>query len=362
MSIIKVKLDTENEYTVNIGNNLLESTGKIISAIHSPCRVAFITDFSVGAYYTTTVADSLKEEGYEVFIFAFPAGESSKNNETYNKILEFLADNQITRSDLVVELGGGVVGDLAGFAAATYMRGIDYVQIPTSLLSMVDSSVGGKTGINLESGKNLCGAFHQPISVICSIDTLDTLEKKYFDDGIAEIIKYGLLGNDKILNILQDSVDSEDDFHIAIKPFLEEVVEESIKTKISFIEGDVLDNDRRQFLNLGHTIGHAIEHASRYSITHGHAVTVGICSMAKAGEELGITKSGTASKIIHLVRACGLPTSTIISTKDLYNSALSDKKRRGENINLVFPISFGECEIKSFKIDELLNIITLGVK
>ncbi|MCQ2460830.1 MAG: 3-dehydroquinate synthase [Clostridia bacterium] len=362
MSKITVKLGLEKEYTVNIGTDILKNTGEIIGAIHSPCRVAFITDFTVGTYYTNTVVDSLKDSGFEVYIFAYPAGESSKNMETYEKILEFLADNQITRSDLIVELGGGVAGDLAGFAAATYMRGIDYVQIPTSLLAMVDSSVGGKTSIDLESGKNLCGAFWQPISVICSVDTLETLDKKFFDDGVAEIIKYGMLGNEKILKILHSCVENHDNLHFALKPFLEEIVEEAINTKISYVKDDVLDTGRRQYLNFGHTIGHAIEHASRYAIPHGHAVAVGMCSMAKAGEALGITEEGTANKIKALVRECGLPTSTIISPKDLYNSALSDKKRRGENINLVFPISFGKCEIKSVKIDELLNIITLGVK
>ncbi len=242
------------------------------------------------------------------------------------------------------------------------MRGIDYVQIPTSLLAMVDSSVGGKTAINLESGKNLCGAFWQPISVICSVDTLETLDKKFFDDGIAEIIKYGMLGNEKILKILQSCVQNYDNLYIALKPFLEEIIEESINTKISYVKDDVTDTSRRQFLNFGHTIGHAVEHSSRYAIPHGRAVAVGMCSIAKAGEKLGITEEGTANKLTALTRQCGLPTSTIISPKDLYNSALSDKKRRGETINLIVPISFGECQIKTFKIDEFLKIITLGVE
>lgn len=362
MNKVTVKINGEEDYIVNIGSDLLKDAGSIISEVHAPCRVAYITDFTVGAHYTATVVDSLKDAGFEVFIFAFPAGESSKNMETYEKILEFLADNEITRSDLIVELGGGVVGDLAGFAAATYMRGIDYVQIPTSLLAMVDSSVGGKTSIDLESGKNLCGAFHQPISVICSVDTLETLEKKYFDDGVAEIIKYGMLGNEKILKILHSCVENHDNLYFALKPFLSEIVEESISTKLNFVKSDVYDNGKRQFLNLGHTIGHAIEHASRYAIPHGHAVAVGMCSIARAGENMNITEEGTANNVTALIRACGLPTSTIISPVDLYNSALSDKKRRGGEISLVIPVKFGECEIKKFKIDELKNILTLGVK
>lgn len=362
MNTISVKLESEQEYNVTIGTDLLPKCGEIISSVHAPCRVALITDFTVGAIYTNTVADSLKKEGFEVFIFAFYAGEASKNMENYGKILEFLADNEITRSDIIVALGGGVVGDLSGFAAATYMRGIPYVQIPTTTIAMVDSSIGGKTSIDLEAGKNLCGAFWQPIAVICSVDTLSTLEKRYFDDGVAEIIKYGMLGNEKILRILNDCIATQSNSYHALKPFLEEIVEESINTKISFIESDVHDNGRRQFLNLGHTIGHAVEHASRYAFSHGQAVAIGMCAIARAGEAAGITEEGTAKYLEQLAQGVGLPISTIISVDDLYNSALSDKKRRGKEISLIVPVKIGKCEITKVSIEELKHILDLGVK
>ena len=362
MNTINVKLESEQEYSVTIGTDLLPKCGEIIASVHAPCRIALVTDFTVGAIYTNTVADSLKKEGFEVFIFAFYAGEASKNMENYGKLLEFLADNEITRSDIIVALGGGVVGDLSGFAAATYMRGIPYIQIPTTTIAMVDSSVGGKTSIDLEAGKNLCGAFWQPISVICSVDTLSTLDKRYFDDGVAEIIKYGILGNDKILRILHDCIATQNNTYHALKPFLEDIVEESINTKISFIKDDVYDNGRRQYLNFGHTIGHAVEHASRYAFSHGQAVAIGMCSIARAGEALGFTEEGTASQLEQLVQGVGLPTNTIIPAADLYNSALSDKKRRGREISLIIPTKVGKCEITKVSIDELKNILDLGVK
>ena len=334
---------------IHIDSGLLGKCGEIIKGYHEPCRVALVTDYTVGALYVTTVADSLKSAGFEVFIFAFEGGEQSKNLETYGKILEFFADNEITRSDLAVALGGGVVGDLTGFAAATYMRGINYVQMPTTLLSMVDSSIGGKTSIDLDAGKNLCGAFHQPLCIISSVDTLETLDKKYYNDGVAEIIKYAMLGNDRIIQSLENGIDCE-------------IIKEAVKTKLSFVEGDEFDRGRRRMLNFGHTTGHAVEHASRYAIPHGHAVAIGMCAMARAGEKLGITKEGTSSELERLVSGFGLPTTTIISPDDLLNSALSDKKRSGDSIDLVFPISFGKCEIKTFPVEKLGEIISLGVK
>ena len=333
---------------IHLGSGLLKNCGDIIGAAHKPCRAAIVTDYTVGAIYVTTVADSLKAAGFEPLIFAFEAGEQSKNFETYEKIVNFLADSEITRSDIAVASGGGVVGDLTGFAAATYMRGID-------------SSVGGKTGIDLEAGKNLCGAFRKPLCVISDTDTLDTLEDKYFGDGLAEIIKYAMLGNEKIMELLSERIAS-DNMRDALKPVMDELVAESVKTKLSFVEEDFLDNGRRKYLNFGHTIGHAVEHASRYAVHHGAAVAIGMCAMARAGEKLGYTEAGTAAALEELVRACALPTDTIISPDDLENSALSDKKRRGSEIDLIFPTKPGHCELVTLPVSDLHNILCLGVK
>ncbi|MBQ1451110.1 MAG: 3-dehydroquinate synthase [Clostridia bacterium] len=346
---------------IHIGSGLLKNCGDVILAAHKPCRAALVTDYTVGALYVTTVADSLKAAGFEPLIFAFEAGEQSKNFETYEKIVNFLADGEITRSDIAVALGGGVVGDLTGFAAATYMRGIDYVQLPTTLLSMVDSSVGGKTGIDLDAGKNLCGAFRKPLCVIADTDTLDTLEDKYFGDGLAEVIKYAMLGNEKIMKLLTERIASEN-MRDSLKPVMDDLVTESVRTKLSFVEEDFFDNGRRKYLNFGHTIGHAIEHASRYAVRHGAAVATGMCAMARAGEKLGYTEAGTAAALEELVRACALPTDTIISPDDLENSALSDKKRRGSEIDLIFPEKPGQCRLITLPVSDLHNILCLGVK
>lgn len=334
---------------IHVGNELLEKSGEIIASVHAPCRAALVTDYTVGALYVTKVADSLKDSGFEVFIFAFEAGEQSKTFETYEKILNFFADSEITRSDIAVALGGGVVGDITGFAAATYMRGIDYVQMPTTLLAMVDSAIGGKTGIDLPAGKNLCGAFHNPICVISSFDTLDTLDGKYYNDGVAEIIKYAMLGNEAILWDLETGIDCD-------------TVQEAVRTKLEFVEEDEFDKGQRRMLNFGHTIGHAVEHASRYAVSHGSAVSIGMCAMARAGEKMGITESGTAAWLEKQLSKFGLPTSTIISPDDLLNSALSDKKRSGDTISLVVPLKVGQCEIREFPVEKLGEIISLGVK
>ena len=334
---------------IHVGNDILEKSGEIAASVHAPCRAALVTDYNVGALYVTKVADSYKDAGFEVFIFAFEGGEQSKNLETYEKILNFFADNEITRSDIAVALGGGVVGDVTGFAAATYMRGIDYIQMPTTLLSMVDSAIGGKTGIDLPAGKNLCGAFRQPLCVISSFDTLDTLDKKYYNDGVAEIIKYAMLKAEAILRDLETGIDCD-------------TVQEAVRTKLEFVKEDEFDKGQRRMLNFGHTIGHAVEHASRYAVSHGSAVSIGMCAMARAGEKMGITESGTAAWLEKQLSKFGLPTSTIISPDDLLNSALSDKKRSGDTISLVVPLKVGQCEIREFPVAKLGEIISLGVK
>ncbi len=360
-----VKIHAENPYQSHIGLGLLKSCGDIISAVHPLCKIALISDTNTSPLYADDVIRSLKTVGYDVVQYVIPSGEGNKNINTYYTVLEFLADNEITRSDMLVSLGGGVVGDLTGFAAATYMRGIPYAHIATSLLSMVDSSIGGKTGLNLQSGKNLCGAFYDPIAVICSIETLETLPRANFEDGIGEVFKYALLGNERILKVLQGVAENYDpaSLYFNLRPHIEEIIEESILTKVSFVVSDPLDKGSRHYLNLGHTIGHAIEHSSRYSISHGRAVSIGICSMARAAEELGMSEAGTADKIISLASSIGLPTTCpITSNKDLYNSILSDKKRNGISIDIIVPVSLGKCEIKTIPIQNLQEILRLGVK
>ncbi|NLL63759.1 MAG: 3-dehydroquinate synthase [Ruminococcaceae bacterium] len=341
-----ITINTSHRYDVLIGNGLLKKTGELILKIHPPCKIAIISDTNVAPLYMNEVKRSLNRTGFNVCDYVFKAGEKSKNMDTLFMILEFLADAEITKTDLILALGGGVVGDIAGFAASIYLRGINFVEMPTTLLAAVDSSVGGKTGVNLPSGKNLVGAFHQPIRVICDTDTLKSLPEINIADGIAEAIKYGLLGNVKILEVLDN---------------YNETIYEAVTTKASFVEKDEFNTNFRNFLNLGHTIGHAIEKCSNYSISHGHAIAAGMSIITKAFEKLGYTNPGTSENLKKLLARYNLPITSNFSSSELYEVALKDKKRSGDTFTLVVPISLHKWELRTIPISDLKAIIELGL-
>ena len=234
---------------------------------------AVITDSNVDKLYSNILISSLEKSGYKVSKFVFDAGEQSKNANTFVDILEFLANSGLTRSDCVFALGGGVVGDIAGFAASVYLRGIKFVQIPTTLLAAVDSSVGGKTAVNLPAGKNLVGAFHQPSLVLCDLDTLDTLPESVFQDGCAEVIKYGVIYDAGLFSHLAEN-------GLAFER--EYVISRCVELKRNVVEQDEFDTGARQMLNYGHTIGHGIEAQSGFSVTHGQAVAIGMAIVSRA--------------------------------------------------------------------------------
>ena len=347
----EILIKTGKEYTVHIGDGLLESLGSIAAGVHKVCTAAIITDTNVAPLYLERVEKSLTEAGFRTVHYIFPAGEPSKNINTLSDILEFLAESEVTRSDLVVALGGGVVGDVSGFAAAAYMRGVEYIQVPTSLLAAVDSSVGGKTAIDLAAGKNLAGAFKQPAAVVCDPTVLATLPEEYISDGAAECIKYGILGSEKILEIF-----ANEDF----KKNYTDVITESVKMKADYVQNDEFDTGCRMYLNLGHTLGHAIERCSNFGISHGHAVAAGMASICRAGEKLGYTEHGTSEFVEKVLTSCGLPTTFSFTEDEIYASALSDKKRSGENITLIVPIRPGLCADISVDLDGLKEIIKLS--
>ena len=253
-----VTISASREYTIHIGSGLIDQIGTYARQIVSPCKVAIISDSHVWPLYGDAVRNSLSASDFQTVNFVFSAGEESKNASTYIQILNFLAENRLTRSDLIIALGGGVTGDITGFAAATYLRGIRYIQIPTSLLAMVDSSVGGKTAIDLPAGKNLVGAFYQPSAVLCDIDTLSTLPQDVFIDGCAEVIKYGVLYDPGLFSHLEQNGLSFD---------REYVITRCVELKKAVVMEDEFDTGNRQMLNLGHTIGHAIEALSEYQIS-----------------------------------------------------------------------------------------------
>ena len=350
MNSITVK--ASREYQVLIGSGFLSNLGSYASAVCKPGKAAIISDSNVWPLYGSIIKNSLEQAGFTTCEYVFPAGEESKNGFTYLSILDYLAQNQLTRSDLLIALGGGVVGDLSGFAAATYQRGITYIQIPTTLLAMVDSSVGGKTAIDLPSGKNLAGAFYQPSLVVCDIDALSTLPENYFKDGCAEVIKYGVLYDKDLFAHLEQNSFSFD---------REAIVCRCVALKRDVVSEDEFDNGARQRLNLGHTIGHGIEASSNFSVSHGTAVAIGMAIVSRAGEHMGICDSNTRNRIEGVLSQFELPISTSVSAEKLYRYALSDKKRSGGTVNLIIPEKIGYCRIQPMDVDDLKDFIKTGL-
>lgn len=339
-----VTVKTSATYEVLIGSGLLQKAGEAVKKVISPCKAAIVTDSTVVHLYEETVRKSLTEAGFSVCTFVFPAGEASKNIHTLSHLLEFLAKEEMTRTDLIVALGGGVTGDLAGFGAAVYLRGIPFVQIPTTFLAAIDSSVGGKTAVDLEAGKNLAGAFYQPKLVLCDTDVLQTLLEVVFADGIAEALKYGVLGDDALFEKI-----ARGDF----RQDLEEIIETCVSMKRDVVEEDEFDTGKRQLLNLGHTFGHAIEQKSHFQMTHGHAVAIGMHLIAKAAEAKGIAEKGTAAAIAKALEQNQLPKETEFSPAEVAEGTLRDKKRRGGTISFVFPKKIGACEIVKIPVEEV---------
>lgn len=346
-----VLIKTTNPYKVLIGKNLLESCGEYISEVVTPGKAALITDKTVDSLYADTVTDSLEKAGFATVKYTFCAGEASKNIETYTNILEFLANNKITRSDIIIALGGGVTGDMAGFAAATYLRGIKYIGIPTTLLAAVDSSVGGKTAVNLNAGKNLVGAFHQPSLVICDTDTLKTLSDKYMKDGISETVKYGIISDKELFETMKTDYINK----------LDDIIERCVSIKNEIVSEDVFDTGKRQLLNLGHTFGHSIEKLSNFEISHGHAVAIGMVMAAKVSEAIGIAEKGTADETENILRILGLPTKTEFTAEEIVGISLNDKKRTGDTITFVLPEKIGKTILKKIKTEELYNFAEKGL-
>jgi len=345
-----VTVKTAGEYDILIGKGLLERTGELSAKLKKPCSAVLVTDTNVDALYSGAVVSSLEKAGFSVEKFVLAAGEKSKNTENFVKLLEFFAKCGITRSDVVFALGGGVVGDITGFAAAAYLRGIDFIQIPTSLLAAVDSSVGGKTAVDLEAGKNLAGAFHQPIGVICDTETFSTLPEREKACGYAEIIKYGVVFDRDFYDYLCSG-----------NTDITSIVEKCVCFKRDVVQRDEFDNGERKLLNFGHTAAHGIEKDSGYTVTHGEAVAVGMIIAARIAENTGLCENGVSDSIEKTVASYGLPCSYDITAQKLYEAALSDKKRESDSITLVLPEKIGKCVLKKVKVDELCGLFEGGL-
>lgn len=347
-----VHIDASKQYDVLIEKGLLDRAGEIIRSRAGGDRVCIVTDDTVDALYAERLERSLTEAGYAYCKFIVPHGESSKNTDNFIRLLNFLAASRFTRSDVVAALGGGVVGDLAGFAAACYMRGVKFVQLPTTLLAAVDSSVGGKTAVDLETGKNLAGAFYQPEVVICDWTTLDTLPDDIFADGCAEVIKYAVIADRALFELLRQPFRAEP----------ERVITRCVEIKRDVVSRDEFDTGLRAILNFGHTIGHAVEASSRFTLSHGKAVAIGMTAVSRAAAKTGHCTDACARAIQALIRQYDLPTESPYDADTLADKALSDKKRSGGTISLVLPTEIGSCKIVPTGVDAIRNFIALGLQ
>ncbi len=349
---MKIHVGAQNPYDVLIEAGLIQRVGEKILPYCKGKYAAVVTDETVDALYGAAVEKSLESEGIRFVKFIIAPGESSKNAENYISLLEFLAENQVTRTDLLIALGGGVVGDLTGFAAATFLRGIAFVQVPTTLLAMVDSSVGGKTAIDLAAGKNLAGAFYQPKTVLCDPDVLSTLSQEILADGVAEVIKYGVLGSASLFFHMQENGLAFD---------RERVIRECVEMKSRIVHADEFDRGERQLLNFGHTFGHAVEKLSQFGLSHGKAVAVGMVMMAKSAAAAGICDGQIEREIAAACEKAGLPTKTEYSAAEIYEALLSDKKRQGDSLTLVVPEKIGVCSLRPTAIADLPAFLQKGI-
>lgn len=352
----KITVKASGSYDVLVGRGLLKNCGEYVKTVTKASKLAIISDDSVNSLYGDTAAQSLSSNGFEVCRFVFPHGEQSKNVETLAKIWNFLCENNITRSDCLVALGGGVTGDMTGFAAATYLRGIDFIQMPTSLLSQVDASVGGKTAVDLPGGKNLVGMFKQPKIVLCDIDTLDTLPEELFTDGMGEVVKHGMIKSGQLFEILENNTI---DTLRKDKDILEKVIAQNVSIKRDVVQADEFDRGERMKLNFGHTLGHSIEQYYNYTgITHGQAVAAGMKMITSVAEKNGLAEAGTLKRLTACLDRYGLDFAVEPSMSELGAACLNDKKRFGDSINIVVCSDIGVSMLKKMPVSEFLDMLS----
>ncbi len=343
----KIIVRSSRKYPIIISKDILSNIYEYISLSLRGNIAYIITDNIVDELYSRILIKSLEENSIHVFKYVIQNGEKSKNSDNYIAILNDMAAKGISRSDTVIAFGGGVPGDLAGFVAATYQRGIPLIQIPTTLLAAVDSSVGGKTAIDLKEVKNLAGSFYQPEMVICDLSLLKTLPEDIYTDGCAEVIKYGILAGNPLFGKLKKPVKNQ----------MESIVYSCIKIKRDIVQIDEKDTGIRQSLNLGHTIAHAVELLSGYRISHGKAVAMGLHMIGKISYTQGLCTKEVFIQIGDILNTYGFNTDPLFSASDISNAIIMDKKRSNEHINLILIKDIGQCIIKKTNMSDLNSII-----
>ena len=355
----RIDIQASSDYEVLIGAGLIDSCGTHIrECLIRAQKALIVSDTNVAPLYLARVKSSLEREGFSVSEYVFEAGEEKKNIESIAGMWAVMAKDEFTRTDIVVSLGGGVATDMGGFAAATFLRGIKVVQIPTSLLAMADAAIGGKTGIDLPQGKNLAGAFHQPSMVIEDTDCLTTLPAEVFTEGMAEVIKYAFIMDPELYEMLSGiaaegkAMTLQNDIETVTK-----ILRCCVRDKAEVIAQDEHDNGRRQILNYGHTVGHVIEKNSNFTLAHGVCVAKGMGIIADACLKAGLTTEETTGSIKDLIKAYGLPTEDPITAEDAVSGAMNDKKKRGGSISVILVNEIGKAEIKKMTPEEFTEFL-----
>ena len=334
----QLTVNASKNYEILIGHGTRSLLPEKLNALFGSVKVCVVSDSNVAPLHLNNALKALQTQGFSVENFVFPAGEQSKTPETLFTLLEFLAERHFSRKDVLVALGGGVTGDLTGLASALFMRGMRLVQMPTSLLAMVDSSVGGKTAVDLKAGKNLAGVFCQPDLVLCDLDYLDTLPARDFADGMAEVIKYGVIADEALFDAVKDG---------DVRSELEEIVTACVRIKRDVVNEDEFDTGKRALLNFGHTLAHAIEKKSDYQISHGAAVAMGMVAICAVADTHGFSDVLTLPAVKEAVENNRLDSKLPYPLPTLYDATVGDKKRSGDSITLVLPAQIGHCRLKT---------------
>lgn len=341
----EIRIKTTREYSVLVGHGAVAELPQRLPALTSAHRLLIVTDDNVAPLHLPALEQLLT--GYELHHLVLPHGEEHKNLDTIVDILTCLKSCGFDRNDLVIALGGGVVGDMAAFAASIYMRGISFINIPTTLLAQVDSSVGGKTGVDFGGAKNIVGSFHQPLLVICDTAYLSTLPPAVFADGCAEVIKYAFIDDAELLELIDRGISAN----------IEAVVSRCVENKGRIVAGDEADRGQRALLNLGHTVGHAVEALSDYQISHGSAVAIGLHVITAAAEQAGLCEVGVQQRLAATLSANNLPLACPYGAEALLERIRSDKKVSGDGISVILPQKMCSSRIEKMSFDQLLTLL-----